>query len=289
MISANVKESGSSWLERPNQASLPLEGSCAIGRSADSHVVLNDERISRRHAVIHSQGEREFWLVDLGSRNGTYVNQRRVSQPVRLHDGDHIQIGPFELVFRQALDPSASFLGQATAIAFKTNPCWMLLADIIGSTEAAQRVDTLQMAALTGKWVQACKEVIEGNSGMINKYLGDGLLAYWPSTGRLESRVAAALRQLSALQATSPTRFRFVLHHGSVTMGGMATLGEESLTGREVNFIFRMEKLASRLQLSSLLSHAARDQLGSAVVCVDAGSHSLEGFESTFPFFTLSQ
>lgn len=252
-------------------------------------MVLNDERVSRRHAVIHNQGEREFWLVDLGSRNGTYVNQRRVSQPVRLHDGDHIQIGPFELIFRQAVDPTASYLGQATAIAFKTSSCWLLLADLVGSTEVAQRLDTLQLAALTGKWVQACKEIIEGNSGMINKYLGDGLLAYWPSTGSTDSRIAATLRQLTALQQTSPTPFRFVLHHGSVTMGGMATLGEESLTGREVNFTFRMEKLASRLQQSGLLSQAARDRLGSQLEYADAGTHPLDGFEGSFSFFTLTK
>lgn len=47
------------------------------------------------HQRRASPGAGEYWLVDLGSRNGTYVNERRVSRPTPLRDGDRIQIGPF--------------------------------------------------------------------------------------------------------------------------------------------------------------------------------------------------
>jgi adenylate cyclase len=282
-----VNEPSASWLERSGQEPLPIDGSCAIGRSADSNLVLNDDRVSRRHAIIHGQGNHEFWLVDLGSSNGTYLNQRRVSQPLRLQDGDRIQIGPFQMVFRQALDPAAGFSENPTAVEFRAIPCWLLLADIVGSTKIAQRLETVQLAMVTGGWLLDCKEAIERNGGAINKYLGDGLLAYWPASERVSARLVRALVDLRRLQTSGSTQFRLVLHHGQVTTGGLASLGEESLLGRDVTFVFRMEKLASRLGLGCLLSDAARAQLAQELTVTEAGSHALEGFDGTFPFFTF--
>src|SRR5262245_55758775 len=91
----------SAWLEQTNIGRVEIRGTCSIGRAPSNQVVLPDDKVSRRHAVIHAQDVDEFWLVDLGSSNGTYLNGRRVSQPSRLWDQDRIEIGPFRVVFRQ--------------------------------------------------------------------------------------------------------------------------------------------------------------------------------------------
>ena len=52
--------------------------------------------------MIHAQEQNEFWLADLGSSNGTFLNGRRVSQPMLLRDGDEILIGDFRFLFHQA-------------------------------------------------------------------------------------------------------------------------------------------------------------------------------------------
>jgi adenylate cyclase len=64
--------------------------------------VLSDAKVSRRHALIQAQKQYEFWLLDLGSSNGTYLNGHRVTQPMLLRDRDHIEVGPFRLIFRQS-------------------------------------------------------------------------------------------------------------------------------------------------------------------------------------------
>ncbi|MCU0551460.1 MAG: FHA domain-containing protein [Leptolyngbya sp. Prado105] len=68
---------------------LPLVGnSCwTIGRSEDNTFVIRDRWISRNHAMLQWMETGEFYLIDLGSRNGTFVNGRRVSIPVTLQNG----------------------------------------------------------------------------------------------------------------------------------------------------------------------------------------------------------
>jgi class 3 adenylate cyclase len=78
-----------------------------------------------------------------------------------------------------------------------------------------------------------------------------------------------------------------VLHHGEVFMGGVASLGEENLSGKEVNFVFRMEKLASALGVSRLLSEAAHGQLAGRLQAKDVGTHILSGFEGQYRFFSF--
>jgi pSer/pThr/pTyr-binding forkhead associated (FHA) protein len=68
-----------------------------LGRSREADVRVPDESISRRHAEIrHEDGA--YWIVDLGSMNGTKLNGKRVDR-ARLSDGDAIVLGATEIVF----------------------------------------------------------------------------------------------------------------------------------------------------------------------------------------------
>ena len=71
-----------------------------IGRDPQNDVVLDDRRVSRKHAEIRLRLGR-YTLYDLQSTNGTYVNGRRVAEKV-LEDGDKISVGGLEVVFRAA-------------------------------------------------------------------------------------------------------------------------------------------------------------------------------------------
>jgi len=67
------------------------------GRQPESDVFLDDVTVSRHHAELERRGE-EFFVRDLGSLNGTYVNGERVEE-TKLASGDEIQVGKFKLVF----------------------------------------------------------------------------------------------------------------------------------------------------------------------------------------------
>jgi hypothetical protein len=75
-----------------------------LGRSREAGVRISDVNISRKHAEIRQEGS-TFWVVDLGSTNGTLVNGKRVDRQ-RLRDGDRITLGATEIVFGRAIQKS---------------------------------------------------------------------------------------------------------------------------------------------------------------------------------------
>jgi len=72
-----------------------------LGRSRDAGVRVSDVNVSRKHAEIRQEGS-TFWVVDLGSTNGTLVNGKRVDRQ-RLLDGDRLTLGSTEIVFAHSL------------------------------------------------------------------------------------------------------------------------------------------------------------------------------------------
>lgn len=83
---------------------FPLETTFLVGRGPFNHVVLDDVRISRQHAKISTEAE-GMVVYDLGSSNGTYVNDGPVKRHV-LTAGDLVRFGPFR--FRFEADPPSS-------------------------------------------------------------------------------------------------------------------------------------------------------------------------------------
>jgi FHA domain/Protein of unknown function (DUF3662) len=74
-----------------------LERRSRIGRSEESEIVLNDPSVSRAHAVVEVDGG-EAVVRDLGSRNGTFLNGRRVESEA-LRDGDELRFGNTRMRF----------------------------------------------------------------------------------------------------------------------------------------------------------------------------------------------
>jgi hypothetical protein len=71
---------------------FPLEAVSPIGRSLRNTVSLDDEFLSAEHALL-SWREGSWWLEDLGSTNGTFLNGVRVSRILPLASGDLIELG----------------------------------------------------------------------------------------------------------------------------------------------------------------------------------------------------
>jgi ABC transport system ATP-binding/permease protein len=78
----------------------PLQDALTIGRDPRNDLVLDDPRVSRRHALLRRVGD-SFRIEDLGSTNGSFLNGRRVDR-ADLREGDHLQLGGQTLRFAPA-------------------------------------------------------------------------------------------------------------------------------------------------------------------------------------------
>jgi pSer/pThr/pTyr-binding forkhead associated (FHA) protein len=89
-----VDESGS------KVETLRLDGTLQVGRAEACQIRLPDTYASAFHARIFSR-DGSWFVEDLGSTNGTYLNQRRITSPAELRAGDKIRIGKTTLEFKR--------------------------------------------------------------------------------------------------------------------------------------------------------------------------------------------
>jgi adenylate cyclase len=278
------------WIETPSGERIRLTTNCSLGRAAINDIVVDSVQASRRHATIHLQNIGEFWLIDFGSTNGTFLNNKRVAQPVRLCNDDEIMIGELAFRFHQ---PQRVSPGYQTTVAQETMrrtdyvSCWLLLADIENFTPLSRETPVETLAGILGTWMSACKQIVEASSGSINKYLGDGILAYWRDSQSASDQVVGALVQFKELQLRQDPRFRLVVHYGPVVLGGLLSMGEESLLGQDVNLVFRLEKLAGSLKESVTASEAAQKKICHLVSSRSLGSHAIKGFDTKHELFAI--
>ncbi|GAB4307942.1 MAG: GGDEF domain-containing protein [Myxococcota bacterium] len=68
------------------------DAKCIIGRTPDVDVMIDDEGVSRQHAMVMREGSDAVRITDLGSTNGVFFDGRRITSEM-LRDGDKVQIG----------------------------------------------------------------------------------------------------------------------------------------------------------------------------------------------------
>lgn len=71
---------------------FPLSGTLSIGRGKGCAIQPDDAYVSQMHARVFGR-DGQWFVEDLGSTNGTFVNDRRVASPVQVHAGDVIRVG----------------------------------------------------------------------------------------------------------------------------------------------------------------------------------------------------
>lgn len=78
---------------------FPLPQSCTLGRARDNSIVVSDQFISSHHARIYKGRKGEWVLEDLGSTNGTYLDEKQIAGPVIIKPGQLMRLGAttFEL------------------------------------------------------------------------------------------------------------------------------------------------------------------------------------------------
>lgn len=165
-----------------------------IGRSPDCDLVINQPGMSRKHALI--QRILGGWMiVDQGSRNGVYVNRRRVMQQV-IHDGDQISPGP------EALTPVLLTFHELSSAGVAESPVSFDADAGTGNVSLSINVEeferTLELASPQGENAEGAAGHLYSPQALIGlfKQLSEILLACQNLDDILEKVVALAMAHL---------------------------------------------------------------------------------------------
>lgn len=129
----------------------------------------------------------EFYLIDLGSRNGSFVNGRRVSVPMTLHDGDALTFGQTELNFyapsaeadSTSPEPNHAQDFTATATLHMRRLISVMVVDIRDFTVMTRQTDEKLLSESIGTWFRCAGDIITEYGSWVDKYIGDAVMAVW--------------------------------------------------------------------------------------------------------------
>jgi adenylate cyclase len=172
--------------DRNTSYSIPLDrGTCwTIGRDPENVILLGDQWMSRNHALLQRMETGEFYIIDLGSRNGTFVNHRRVNVPTAMRHGDWITFGQTNLQFHEPLQSVDSSPTQAsdepvTTVLHIRRLISVLVIDLRDFTKLTQQLDERVLSELVGTWFHCAGEIIRNHGSWVDKYIGDAVMAVW--------------------------------------------------------------------------------------------------------------
>ena len=83
------------------------DGEYVVGRDPDADVYVDSQSVSRRHALIRIS-EGGATIEDLGSRNGTYIGDRRIDRPGTIKNGDAVRVGATVVTVRIVMAPGST-------------------------------------------------------------------------------------------------------------------------------------------------------------------------------------
>ncbi|NJL86549.1 MAG: adenylate/guanylate cyclase domain-containing protein [Leptolyngbyaceae cyanobacterium SM1_1_3] len=256
-----------------------------IGRSDDNNFVLPDRWISRNHAMLQCMETGEFYLIDLGSRNGSFVNGRRVSVPVTLHNGDALTFGQTELKFYcPAVEPqqtsginsidSQDFTATATLNVRRLIS--VMVVDIRDFTVMTRQLDEKVLSEVIGTWFRCAGEIIGEYGSWVDKYIGDAVMAVWihGTQGVSPEEMVQIARAISALHTMTsrlheryplpfPIRIGAGLNTGYAMVGNTGTGARPDYTalGDTVNAAFRFESSTKQLGLDIAIGETTYNYL----------------------------
>jgi len=285
---------------------LNLAAVSIIGRCSECQIIIADSRVSRRHAMIRRQ-EGGFYLFDLGSFNGSYLNGSRVTAARQLRHGDVLSFADHEYQYgergEKSTPTSLEESGGSTTALIRSTPVVLLVSDIKGFSELSESIEADDLAQVIGSWYSDCERILDEAGATVDKFIGDCVLAYWTTVN--QDSLTASLRAAEQLLASCariyqerPDIFEKIhrqfeigvaIHTGKVAYGGMSQ-GEFTLVGDPVNLTFRLESLTRDLGRNVLLSgDFVRQWPEVRSCCKNHGVHRVKGRVQGVEVFSVNE
>jgi pSer/pThr/pTyr-binding forkhead associated (FHA) protein/predicted negative regulator of RcsB-dependent stress response len=168
-----------------------------LGRASTNSIMLEDNSVSRSHSVLQASGN-EFTIRDIGSRNGTFLNGKKIQEEVPLHHKDIIKIGIYTLRFLQeATDEPYELESKeehTPALEAEEAPAEIAVQapEIEAPQELAEAVAEEELAVQAGTEAEAAEEKAEGED--LGPMISEEAAPVVVTTGR-----SRALRNLAVM------------------------------------------------------------------------------------------
>ena len=215
----------------PGKCIKLLDAPVRIGRADDNDVTLDDDGVSRRHVRIERFADGRHGIIDVGSTNGTLLNDAELTETVALRNGDRIKIGKTIFKYVSEADLEAAFHEQIYEITIKDaltrffnkryfleelereisrsmrheRPLSILFMDIDHFKQVNdQRGHTVADVALklTADAIRSCLRLED----MVARYGGEEMIALLPEAKLSDAAIVA--ERIRAAVASNPVKFR---------------------------------------------------------------------------------
>jgi len=177
----------------------------------------------------------------------------------------------------------------------------IMFTDLAGFTALSETLDTAAVADLVERHFDMLGRCIEAEGGTVDKFMGDGVMAFWGAPGRVADHAeravraarAIAIRHLATREDPTFLPLRIGIHTGEVIVGEIATRARTSYTvlGDAVNTASRLQELVRDLcpgaPVGILLSEATADRLEPGWPLQDLGSCRVRGRQHRLHIFRL--
>jgi adenylate cyclase len=232
----------------------------SIGRSPQATVVITDDpNVSRKHALVQQESSGEYYLSDLGSRNGTQRNGLPVTAPVPLRDGDSFTVGSHRFVFHQTIERSAEEeeYQAPTDVLVVERMISIMVLDIRNYTGLARELGEARISEIMNKLFHESGQLLKSKGSWAQKYIGDAVMAFWvhgDDEVASPKEVVAIFESLSYLtriiaglneefSLARPLTFGAGVNSGLAVTGNMGSAGltDHTAMGDAVNRAFRLE------------------------------------------------
>jgi adenylate cyclase len=278
-------------------SSLVLKGKTTfyIGRSEGNDIVLPFKWVSRQHAILQKEQSGALICIDLGSTNGTFINTKRVITPTPIYSGDLLAIGETTMVIYQET-PSQKRIDKAieeqTVSYSRKERVTILVTDIHGYTGLVESVGDQCITELLQNWAPGVNTIISEHEGMVDKFLGDAVMAVWiggETCHNVRQALAAALAidlLTRKLGIKTPGIGRELttgsaINTGDAFIGNIGSHGRRDFTaiGDMINVAFRLQGLTTLTRMDFLLGEDAAIHVQDKGLALQHSRHLVKGRE----------
>ena len=242
----------------------------SIGRAQDAGLFLESSGVSRHHARFSWTGS-TYVLEDLGSKNGTWINDLRLTGPASLKSGDLIRFGDLPFVFSLDVTATMTFRSAPATGGFAT----ILFTDMESSTAITQRLGDAKAQEIRRAHNQIVRAALQSIGGNEIKHTGDGIMASF-STASAALDCAIAIQRGVADHVEEHPDTPLALYVG--LNAGEPIAEEQDLFGTSVDLAAR---ICDHAKAGQILAADVVRQLaaGKQFLFADLGETELRGFE----------